>query len=151
VKKIPVKIVALLAEGKFTYFCTADATHTPHVTPMFYVYDVKQNKIFLMSTQSSKKVKNLSSNPFVALTVDVRDPVNPFLNYGVMVQGVTRLLDVKKHGNVLEMFIAKYPKFVKRERLKGKLLRAYRDVLIEVTPKLMVYWRGAHFTRWKAA
>lgn len=150
-KEVPVKVKTMLAEGKFTYFCTADAAHMPHVVPMFYVYNVKNNKIFLMSTRSSKKVKELSSNPFVALTMDVRDPVNPFLNYGAMVQGVTRLLDIGKHMDVLKMFTTKYPKFVKRERLKGKLLRAYQDVLIEVTPKLMVYWRGAHFTRWKAA
>jgi len=148
--EVPMKIKTLLMEGKFTYFCTADAVLMPHVTPMFFVYDMRSNKIFLMSTRRSKKVEILRSNNFVSLAVDVRNPVNPFLNYGTTVQGTARTLDIRKYPQVVEMFVRKYPKFVKSVRLGGELLRTYQDVLIEVTPDLMVYWRGAHFTRWKA-
>jgi nitroimidazol reductase NimA-like FMN-containing flavoprotein (pyridoxamine 5'-phosphate oxidase superfamily) len=149
-KEIPAKIKMLLAEGRFTYFCTTDAAFRPHVTPMFFVYEVKSNKIFLMSTRYSKKVRNLKSNNSVSLTMDVRDPINPFLNYGVMIQGVANVLDLKKHMGVLETFTRKYPRFVRKEKPRGKLLHAYPDVLIQVTPKVMIYWRGAHFTRWEA-
>lgn len=150
-KEIPDKIKMLLAEGKFTYFCTTGADLRPHVTPMIFVYDAESNKILLMSSRNSKKVRNLRSKNSVSLTVDVRNPVNPFLNYGVMIQGVARVLDLKKRMRVLEMFSRKYPRFVRMKNLKEKLLPIYPDVIIEVAPKLMVYWRGAHFTRWEAA
>ncbi|MFQ6129560.1 MAG: pyridoxamine 5'-phosphate oxidase family protein [Candidatus Hadarchaeaceae archaeon] len=150
-KEIPTKIKMLLAEGRFTYFCTTDAALRPHVIPMLFVYSAENNKILLMSSRKSKKVRNLRSKNTVSLTVDVRNPVNPFLNYGVMIQGLARVLDLKKRMEVLEMFARKYPRFVRRKKLKGKFLPVYTDVLIEVTPKLMVYWRGAHFTRWEAA
>ncbi|KXB03220.1 hypothetical protein AKJ48_04095 [candidate division MSBL1 archaeon SCGC-AAA261O19] len=148
-KEVPSKIKMMLAEGELAYFCTTDESLKPHVTPMLYLYDVEENKVFLMTTKDSKKVKNLRSNNLISLTVDVRNPENPFLNYGTMIQGTAHVKDLTENMEIVDRFTQKYPDFVGGRKLKGKLPPARPDTLIEVIPKLMVYWRGTRFTRWK--
>ena len=138
-------------EAKFAYLCSAFDGLEPHVVPMFFFYDMNNNKIFLLSSHRSKKVEILESNSSVSLTVDVRNQVNPFLNYGVMIQGTAIILDIEKYREIVEKLVNKYPKFVQMEKLETRLLYTPQDVVIKVKPELMVYWRGANFTRWKAS
>jgi uncharacterized protein YhbP (UPF0306 family) len=148
-KEVPEKIIAMLRDGKFTYFCTADDLLIPHVTPMFFVYDEEDNKIYLTAASTSRKVKNLRANSQVSLTVDIRHPTDPFSNHGVMVQGVAGLSEVNGGTRAIRALAAKYPGFIRRPAGK-EYLRASQDVLIEVVPRLMVHWRGPDFTRWRA-
>jgi len=80
----------LLLTSHFAYLCTLKEDR-PHVTPVFFVYSEDLNSIYFMSSLKSMKMSNILSNNRVCLTVDTRDPVNPFNNRGVMIEGEARL------------------------------------------------------------
>ncbi|MDL5502968.1 MAG: pyridoxamine 5'-phosphate oxidase family protein, partial [Candidatus Methanoperedens sp.] len=70
-----------------------DSHDQPHLTPVFFIYDENSQKLFFITNDKSKKVKNLSENPNVSITIDIRDSVNPFNNEGVMAQGTATITD----------------------------------------------------------
>ncbi len=112
------EIVWLLEEGFFGYIGTSDDKMEPHVTPVTYVYDGRH--IYLLTSKSAKKVKNIPKNPKVAFLIDVRDPSNLLNNRAVLIQGTTRkigileaLLRVRHFMKIRRLFIGKYPKYAK--------------------------------------
>lgn len=153
-KKLPRKIVKVLKESHFAYFCTTDQKNQAHITPMFFIFDEKTNEIFVFTHSKSKKLKNISVNPKVCLTVDVRDPENPFNNLGVMVQGeakVEQIVDstsLSKDGKMREIyrnFSKKYPMLSEAPSINQVRYQKLREVLIRVRANKMVYWKGPHF------
>jgi len=152
--KLPFKIIKVLRESHFVYFCTTDQGNQAHITPMFFLFDEKTNEIFVFAYSRSKKMKNIRVNPKVCLTVDVRDPENPFENRGVMVQGEARIektadptsisLD-KKLRRVYKDFSRKYPVLTEAQSPTQVRYREFREVLVKVRANKMVYWRGPYF------
>lgn len=120
-----------------------------------------------MSMLKSRKITNILSNNKVSLTIDVRDPVNPFKNEGVMVEGEAWLeaeIHLMKHPTnrvfltestikVYELFERKYPilrgegsSVVDSQKFKKKIV----EVLVSIKPTKMVYWSGGpKFQRFK--
>ena len=90
---IPDEMRNILYANYFGYVCTSDRFDQPHLTPVFFVYYENSQKIFFITNERSKKIKNLSENPNVSITIDIRDPVNPFNNEGVMAQGTANITD----------------------------------------------------------
>ena len=159
-------ITNLLETSFFAYLCTVNG-NMPHVTPVFFVYVEDSNSIYFMSSLKSKKMKNLLTNNRVSLTIDVRDPVNPFKNKGIMIEGIAQLVaelylwkpssdrvflkDSAKQ--VLEMFEKKYP-ILKQPELNNEktleLIRKFAEVLVSIKLKKIIYWGGGpKFTRVK--
>jgi len=152
--ELPSEITQILRDTHFAYFCTTDKDNQPHITPMFFIFDEESREAFVFTHLKSKKIENIELNPKVCLTVDVRDPDDPFENRGVMVQGeavvdVTfRSLGVDQDDRlvkILSKFDRKYP--VIRET-RFSLQGARQDsaeVLVKVKARKMVYWKGPHF------
>lgn len=144
--KVPREMHDILTQNYFGYLCTTDIKNQPHVTPVFFVYDPAEVKIYFITSSRSKKFKNLRSNSKTSLTVDIRDPKNPFRNEGVMVQGVAELKEsepLESQSNlsirrITEMFIKKYSRLIK----PGK---DEEDVLVKVHIKKIVHWKGPNF------
>src|SRR4030067_3534299 len=111
-------MVKILEESHFAYLCTTDQNNQSHITPMFFVFDEETRDILVFTHLKSKKMRNIQVNPKVCLTVDVRDPQNPFQNAGVMVQGKAiierpvdsfSVMEDEKLLRIYKEFSKKYP------------------------------------------
>lgn len=140
------RIHLLLAQRRIGYLCTAGPKNRPHITPIFVIFDPKMNRIYFQTNRATKKVRDIKGNPKVSLTVDFRDPINPFKNEGVMVQGHAEILETnleravpKDMGAALEIFKRKFADVV----TKGEPID---KVVVSINIKKMVHWRGPKFT-----
>jgi PPOX class probable F420-dependent enzyme len=62
---------AFLRQANIAVLATADAQGRPHAAPVWYFYE---DGVFTISTdRNSRKHKNVSANPSIALTIDKRD------------------------------------------------------------------------------
>jgi len=154
VKRLPQEITKILKESHFAYFCTTNQDNQAHITPMFFLFDRETNEIFVFTHLKSRKMKNIEANPKVCLTVDVRDPENPFENQGVMVQGravVEKIVDSssasrnKKLKRIYKEFGKKYPVLGETRSQTQLKHQKFREVMIRIRPNKMVYWKGPHF------
>jgi uncharacterized protein YhbP (UPF0306 family) len=121
---------------------------------MFFLFDEETNEIFVLSHSGSKKIKNIETNPKVCLTVDVRDPENPFENRGVMVQGtavVEKPVDPfsvsqdTKLMRIYKGFNQKYPVLSEAQSLSQVSYQEFTEVLVRIRANKMVYWKGPRF------
>ncbi len=172
--KLPPEMIDVLTTSQFAYICTTDQENQPHITPMFFVFDNKTNDIFITASSNSKKMRNIRFNPKIALTIDIRDPVNPFNNQGVMVQGEAIIektevatdkeipyvsmyfgykpfvetelrTEDEKFSQASKAFLEKYP--VLQEAQSPVIVEAkkFSENLIRIVPKKIVFWRGPNF------
>lgn len=115
---IPKYLHEILTQSRIGYICTVGNDAQPYVAPIFYVYD--SNKIYFTTNEGSKKARNIAENPKVSFVVDIRDPINPFKNEGVMVSGTAAARAV--NADVVQ-------------------------VVIEISS--MIHWKGPKFERIK--
>jgi len=148
--KIPDEMLNILYGNYFGYVCTSDKNDQPHLTPVFFVYDGDSRKIFFITNDESKKVKNIKENPNISITVDIRDKVNPFNNEGVMAQGTATITEKGPiyflNKETLQLYSDIYLEFKSKYRsaIDNKPL-GENDVIIQINIDKMVYWRGPHF------
>lgn len=140
---LPKEAFRIMDNGFFAYFATAEEGCSPHITTMFYIWDSTTNKIFLITGERTRKAKNVRRNNRVSVTIDERDPESPAGNRGVMIRGRARLISVEEMGDVLmNLYLEKYLHFLQEGWALGS------RVVIEVTPRIINYWKGIHFHRW---
>ncbi|MEK6977209.1 MAG: pyridoxamine 5'-phosphate oxidase family protein [Candidatus Hydrothermarchaeota archaeon] len=144
---IPKAIQDMLTQSSFGYVCTTDLENAPHVTPIFFVYVHEKGEIYFITDEGSKKVRNLRENRMISLTVDIRDPVNPFNNEGVLVQGkaeISRLelAEEERHPELKQIrktFRWKYASLIRLQKEpKG-------EVLVRIQIEKMIHWKGPKF------
>lgn len=142
---------------------------------MFYIFDEKTNDVFITASSNSKKMHNIRFNPKISLTIDIRDPVNPFNNQGVMVQGKAFIektetgtgkevlhvamylvgnpfIEKTETGNEDEerayaskAFAEKYPVLQEAQSAGIVEVKKLSENLIRIVPKKMVFWKGPNF------
>ncbi len=133
----------ILREGFFAYFTTGNPRSFPHITTMFYIWDEESCTFYVITSESTKKVKNIQQNPNVALTIDERDPLSPAGNCGVLVRGKARVIPIEEMGDILmNKYWAKYLNVLGQGFPMGSRLA------IEITPRVIHYWSGIHFFKW---
>ena len=138
--------VDVFTQGAFAYFCTADMRNIPHVVPVFFVFDPISCHAYFLFYRDSKKVRNIRLHAKVSFTVDVRDPVNPFENKGVMVQGeawVERATATDAETeHVKELFEEKYGL-----SSSHSFLRQYHAerLLVDFAVMKITCWQGPRF------
>ncbi len=154
--KIPDEILKILYGNYFGYVCTCNSENQPHITPVFFVYDHNYSKIFFITNEKSIKVRNIKINQRVSITVDIRDPINPFNNEGVMAQGTAEVKEkgpvyflpeetLKLYYDIYLEFKGKYQAVVENKPLSEN------DVIVQINIEKLVYWRGPHFKSVNAA
>jgi general stress protein 26 len=173
--KLPPEMIEVLTTSHFSYLCTTDQKNQPHITPMFYVFDEKTNDIFILASSNSKKMHNIKFNPKIALTIDVRDPINPFNNHGVMVQGTAIVektepgigkevphvamylegqafvekteqeTEEEKLAQASKAFAEKYPVLLEAQSPVVGEVKKFSEKLVRIVPKRMVFWKGPNF------
>jgi general stress protein 26 len=87
---VPQEMLNLLEHGTFAYLCTTDKKWMPHIATIFYVFDLKPQSIYFITSPISKKFRNLSNYSKISLTIDRRDDHNPFNNEGILVRGTAK-------------------------------------------------------------
>jgi nitroimidazol reductase NimA-like FMN-containing flavoprotein (pyridoxamine 5'-phosphate oxidase superfamily) len=150
---IPPEMTEVLNTGHFAYLCTTDQDNQPHITPMFFAFDEKNNTFYVQTSSDSKKIKNLQVNSKVSLSVDIRDETNPFNNRGVMAQGKATVEEyscsISPVGDeelmaACEAFQKKYPVLL-REAKFPVTVEKFSETLIRIIPDKMTYWKGPNF------
>lgn len=98
-----------------------------------------------MTSARSRKVSNILENPMVSFVVDERDPVDPFKNRGIMVEGRARVEDYS--ARVYEKFGSRYSLVKVQELYRVSTEQVLvKEVVVSVTPRRMVYWtEGPNF------
>ncbi|MFQ6055970.1 MAG: pyridoxamine 5'-phosphate oxidase family protein [Methanosarcinales archaeon] len=148
--KIPEEMLNILYSNYFGYVCTSDQNNRPHITPVFFIYDYIHQKIFFITNNKSKKVKNIKENPNTCITIDIRDPIDPFNNEGVMAQGKAEIMEygpiyflpeetLRLYYDIYLEFKDKYHEIVENKPLGES------DVIVQINIEKMVYWKGPHF------
>lgn len=148
------QLKALLRDSRFAYLCTVDASNQPHVTPIFFTFDFSAFSLYFATFSTTRKLANLRVNPQLSLTIDVRDPVDPLNNLGVLISGKAEILgsmtslkgeELEKWKPLLSRFEEKYPLF--REWLKEALagVKPGRLWWVKVRPSKMTAWKGPRF------
>jgi nitroimidazol reductase NimA-like FMN-containing flavoprotein (pyridoxamine 5'-phosphate oxidase superfamily) len=156
--EVPDEIRHLMTECYFAYLCTVNEANQPHITPIFFAFDDSTSLTYFLSASESTKIRNIRLNNRVSLTADIRDPVNPFNNVGVMIDGQARieheLYTRESHSDEIftesalrafEMLRRKYSVLRQIEPSFGRsmsLMRRFSEVLVSVKPNKMVYWAG---------
>ncbi len=142
-KTIPEDALQILRNGFFAYFGTSEKRCIPHLTAMFYVWDETTQTIFLVAAKSSRKILNIRKNNRVSVTVDIRDPVNPSENSGVLIRGRAMMIEMELVEETMTLnYLEKYINFL------GKGYPLGSRIAIRVTPDILSYWRGIRFFRW---
>jgi nitroimidazol reductase NimA-like FMN-containing flavoprotein (pyridoxamine 5'-phosphate oxidase superfamily) len=141
---IPEAARKILRDGFFAYLGTADPRCEPQVTAMFYIWDEKENFLYLVASKDSKKVLNIRRNRKVSVTIDVRDPTSPVGNSGVMIRGVAFLVEMElAYEYLMLQYMEKYIGFLGTGYPLGS------RIAIRVTPRSISYWKGTEFYKWK--
>ncbi|MDF1538954.1 MAG: pyridoxamine 5'-phosphate oxidase family protein [Candidatus Thorarchaeota archaeon] len=142
--QLPNEALRIVSNGFFAYLATAEENCNPHITTMFYIWDEETGRVFLITGERTRKAKNIKKNDRVSVTIDERDPESPAGNRGVMIRGRARLISVEEMGDVLmNFYLEKYLHFLQEGWALGS------RVVIEVTPRIISYWKGIHFHRWE--
>ncbi|WP_309492404.1 pyridoxamine 5'-phosphate oxidase family protein [Candidatus Hecatella orcuttiae] len=156
------QLEALLRDSPFAYLCTVDASNQPHVTPIFFTFDFSASSLYFAAFSATKKLANLRVNHRLSLTVDIRDPVDPLNNFGVLIRGEAEILgsmasleekELEEWKPLLSRFEEKYPRF--REWLRGALADVKPACLwwVRVKPSKITAWKGPRFealaSRWE--
>lgn len=124
-----------LKSQKVLRFATVGKNKTPHIVPVWYIYDRK--KIYIGTNTKTQKAKNVKKNKRVSFCVDVG--INAPNIYGVMGQGDTNLiLDKNKVEIIAKKILSRYFKTLNNK--SAKELLADTDCIIEIIPEKITVW-----------
>ncbi|MFX1260991.1 MAG: pyridoxamine 5'-phosphate oxidase family protein [Promethearchaeota archaeon] len=143
-KEIPEEALRILKSGFFSYLGTSEAGCLPHLTAMFYIWHDPTKQIYMITTRGSHKIANIRKNTKVCVTVDERNAVLPAANRGVMIKGRAMMVEMELVDEEITInFLSKYLDFL------GAGYPLGNRIAIRITPRILSYWRGTDFYRWK--
>lgn len=143
-KEIPEEALRILKSGFFSYLGTSELGCMPHLTAMFYVWHDQTKQVYMVTTRESHKISNIRKNTKVCVTVDERNSVLPAANRGVMIKGRAMMVEMELVDEAITIdFLSKYINFL------GSGYPLGNRIAIRITPRILSYWRGTDFYRWK--
>ena len=130
------EIKVFLAEQKICRMATVDKDVIPHVIPMWYV--ILEGDIYIETTGTTKKVKNIESNRKVSLVMDAGEFLYDYR--GVMMQGKMEVVSDKPlFKRFREAYAQRY--FGSNEHPGYKFLTSIPNrVLLKFIPDKFVSW-----------
>jgi len=124
-----------LKSQKILRLATISKSNTPHIVPVWYMYNKK--KIYIGTNSRTLKVKNIKKNNHVGFCVDV-GLKSPNI-YGVNGQGIADLiLDKTKVKKIAIKILLRYFKNMKNK--SAIELLEDTDCIIEIVPKKFSIW-----------
>ncbi len=120
---------------KVLRLATIDQKGTPHIVPVWYLYNAK--KFYIGTNTRTEKAKNIKKNKQVGLCVDIGIQ-SPDI-FGVLGQGTAKLiLDKNLVSKLAKRILLRY--FRSLENKSAKELLDDTDCIIEITPKKFSVW-----------
>ena len=129
------KLTEFLKKEKILHLATIDDRFTPHIIPVWYLYNMK--KIYVGTNTRTQKAKNIKVHKKVSFCVDVG--VSAPNIFGVMGKGTAKLLREKSIVNrVAKRILLRY--FKSLDNKSARELLEDTDCIIEITPKEFSNW-----------
>jgi len=120
---------------KVLRLATIDQKGTPHIVPVWYLYNAK--KFYIGTNTRTEKAKNIKKNKQVGLCIDIGIQ-SPDI-FGVLGQGSAKLiLDKNLVSKLAKRILLRY--FRSLENKSAKELLDDTDCIIEITPKKFSVW-----------
>ena len=129
------KQVKFLKEQKILHLATIDKTGTPHIVPVWYMYNAK--KIYIGTNTKTDKAKNIRNHKKVSFCVDVG--INAPNIFGVMGQGTAKWIkNPQIVSRIGKRILLRY--FKSLDNKSAKELLDDTDCIIEIIPKKYAVW-----------
>ena len=124
-----------LKSQKVLRLATIDKNQSPHIVPVWYMYNTK--KFYIGTNTNTQKVKNVKNNGRISFCIDVG--INSPDIYGVMGKGEAKLiLEKPKVKKIAEKILLRY--FESLENKSAKELLQDTNCIIEIIPKKISTW-----------
>ena len=124
-----------LKSQKVLRLATIDKNQSPHIIPVWYMYNRK--KFYIGTNTDTQKVKNIKNNKKISFCVDVG--INSPDIYGVMGKGEAKLiLEKPKVKKIAEKILLRY--FESLENKSAKELLQDTNCIIEIIPEKISSW-----------
>ncbi|AFU59421.1 putative pyridoxamine 5'-phosphate oxidase [Candidatus Nitrososphaera gargensis Ga9.2] len=118
---------------------TIDEMGDPNIQPLWFYYDKGDNKLYVMTRKTTKKVQNVRNNPNVYFSIDDEN----FPYKGVKGKGTATISgDTSKVMPIVEKIHLKYLGTLDHPIAKGNIeaARSRHEVLIEIDPRFFSTW-----------
>jgi len=126
-------VAQLIERERVCHVATVNEEGMPHLVPVCAV--VADGRIYFGSGNDARKVKNLETNPRVAVTVDLYSDDWAHIK-GVMVQGTATLIARGPRFRKLRALLyRKYPQYATDAAIEES-----DSVVVEVTPTAVFSW-----------
>ena len=131
-------ISALIERARVAHLATADASGAPHLVPVCFAYDgdhfysVLDRKPKRTSLTSLKRVRNLVSNPVVALVVDHYEEEWSRLWYVLVTGSAYLITEGDEHRRAIGLLREKYAQYSHMD--------IDRSPVIKITPAKITSW-----------
>ena len=130
------KLTEFLKKEKILHLATIDEKNTPHIVPVWYLYNAR--KIYVGTNTKTQKAKNIKVHKKVSFCVDIG--INAPNIFGVMGKGTAKLLKEKLTvDKIAKKILLRYFKSLENESAK-KLLED-TNCIIEILPKEFSNWK----------
>jgi len=124
-----------LKSQKVLRLATVGNRNTPHIVPVWYLYNSK--KFYIGTNTRTQKAKNVKKNKRVSFCVDVG--INAPNIYGVMGQGNAKLiLENSEVKRIAKKILLRYFSSIKNK--SAKELLEDTDCIIEIIPEKFSVW-----------
>ena len=124
-----------LKSQKVLRLATVGNRNTPHIVPVWYLYNSK--KFYIGTNTRTQKAKNVKKNKRVSFCVDVG--INAPNIYGVMGQGNAKLiLENSKVKRIAKKILLRYFSSIKNK--SAQELLEDTDCIIEIIPEKFSIW-----------
>ncbi|MFX1506624.1 MAG: pyridoxamine 5'-phosphate oxidase family protein [Promethearchaeota archaeon] len=145
---LPDFLIEFYTESQLMYCSTISENRSPHVQPTLFVNESNKCSIIFLANSQSLIVKNLYRNKKTSLTIDKINPINPFLNKGIMIEAISHINSSKDAiEEILTKFERKYTFEVISKILGIDIVN--QCVKIRALPHKIIYWEGPSFHRFK--
>ena len=130
------ELIKFLKKEKILHLATIDENNSPHIVPVWYMYNA--GKIYIGTNTKTKKAKNIKNHKKVSFCVDVG--INAPDIFGVMGKGTAKLLKEKKTVNkIAKKILLRY--FESLNNKSAIELLEDTDCVIEILPKEFSNWK----------
>ena len=127
------KVAQLIERERVCRVATVNGQGMPHLVPVCHV--VNDGRLYFGSGDDARKVKNLTSNTRVAVTVDLYSDDWAHIK-GVMVQGQAKLIARgPRFRKIRTLLYRKYPQYASDAAIEES-----DSVVVEVTPRAVFSW-----------
>ena len=104
------RIKAVLGENSLCVLATC-SENRPHCSLMAYIYDIRENILYMMTLRTTQKYRNIRLNPRVSVLVDTRTHASGRDNIQALtVSGYCSLLaDIQIRPGILSRMVDRHP------------------------------------------